>query len=242
MFSEELFWKLIRDGDPRQVDEIYFLRKLPDLLDLCSRKINILDFGAGVGKSKNQLENILPNCDWSWTGVDIVDSQEVLSRGDSCPSIDYYDGKNLPYETNSFDVVWSHQVLEHVRYPDVVVGEIARVLRKDGLFIGAVSQLEPYHSRSIFNWTPYGICTVLNDHNLEIFELKPGVDGFIMIMRTLFGYNIGLNDFFLKESPFSILLNSLINSSDLPDKEKSESLKWKNIAMAGHLHFAARRV
>lgn len=42
----------------------------------------------------------------------------------------------LPYEDNSFDFVIADQVLEHVRDIDAFSAEIARVLRKGGVFIG----------------------------------------------------------------------------------------------------------
>jgi SAM-dependent methyltransferase len=43
-------------------------------------------------------------------------------------------GEKLPFPDNSFDVVASYQVLEHVHDPARVVAEVARVLKRGGLF------------------------------------------------------------------------------------------------------------
>jgi SAM-dependent methyltransferase len=41
----------------------------------------------------------------------------------------------LPFENDSFDFIYSHQVFEHVQRPEVVCRELARILRPGGLSI-----------------------------------------------------------------------------------------------------------
>ena len=72
--------------------------------------------------------------------------------------------------------MFSRQVFEHVRHPDALMREVARVLKPGGVFFGSVAYLEPYHSRSIFNFTPYGLMTVLGNAGLRLSELRPGID------------------------------------------------------------------
>jgi len=43
-------------------------------------------------------------------------------------------GEHLPFPDNSFDVVASYQVLEHVQDPAQVVAEVSRVLKRGGVF------------------------------------------------------------------------------------------------------------
>lgn len=44
----------------------------------------------------------------------------------------------LPFPEDSFDVVIMAEVLEHLPYPMITLGEIKRVLKKNGKFIGNV--------------------------------------------------------------------------------------------------------
>ncbi len=120
---------------------------------------NILDLGCGDCRSIELFRSLLP--DASWRGVDIENSPEVASRSVIDNRVDTFDGINLPYSDGQFDLVYSRQVLEHVRHPDALVREVARVLRPGGLFLGEVSYLETYHSFSIFNFTPYGLKVVV---------------------------------------------------------------------------------
>jgi len=44
----------------------------------------------------------------------------------------------LPFEDGSFDAVVVGEILEHVRFPDEVISEIARVLKPAGVVVGSV--------------------------------------------------------------------------------------------------------
>jgi len=46
--------------------------------------------------------------------------------------------ETLPFPDHSFDVVVMSEVLEHLPYPEITLGEIARILRPDGKFVGSV--------------------------------------------------------------------------------------------------------
>ncbi len=118
---------------------------------MAARKIRFSRPGRRGRQSRKVAREVFGPGRFDWTGVDIGDSAEHLSRKPDAPPVDVYDGVTLPYPDASFDVIWCKQVLEHVRQPDAVIAEVARCLRPDGLFVGSVSQLEPYHSRSIFN-------------------------------------------------------------------------------------------
>lgn len=149
----------------------------------------VLDFGCGDGRGLDVVRAASGSARYS--GVDIEASPEVESRIRADGDFRTYDGRDLPYEDASFDIVYSRQVFEHVRHPDHAAREIARVLRPGGLFVGSLSNLEPYHSFSIFNYTPYGVFRLLEDNGFTLHAMRPGVEGMGLIVRQLTKRRIG---------------------------------------------------
>lgn len=71
------------------------------------------------------------------------------------------DGHALPFRDASFDVVFSFAVLEHLHTPARAIAEVARVLRPGGVYVGTVSQGEPFHA-SYFHFTPWGMVAMFD--------------------------------------------------------------------------------
>lgn len=158
-----------------------------EMLACCAKRITkparVLDLGCGDGRGVDVVRACLPHA--RYDGVDIEQSPEVGSRSRADASFHSYDGVTLPFADETFDIVYSRQVFEHVRHPDTVVREVRRVLRRGGLFVGSLAYLEPYHSYSIFNFTPYGLLRVGQDNGLKVCEMRPGVEGLSLIMRQM---------------------------------------------------------
>lgn len=194
----------------------------------------ILDLGCGEGKSIELFKRIAPQANWH--GVDIEDSPEVRKRTCEHTSIKTFDGVNLPYPTKYFDLIYCNQVLEHVRYPDQLISETFRVLKPNGLFVGAVSYLEPFHSYSIFNFTPYGIIRVFTDAGFKVEEIRPSVDASLLINRQLLNRSNMLRFLWNRNYLHSIcdLMGSVFR---LGHCERN----FLKIQFAGHLCFLAKR-
>lgn len=77
-------------------------------------------------------------------GLDVehlVEPKGVRERG---VELDLYDGGRMPYADATFDVVWSSDVLEHVRDPARTLKECARVLRPGGMFAAVIDLRDHY--------------------------------------------------------------------------------------------------
>lgn len=194
---------------------------------------NVLDLGCGEASSVDLFKSIAPSANWH--GVDIETSPEVSKRTREHHAIKIFDGVNLPYPDNYFDFIYCNQVLEHVRHPDKLMAEVCRVLKPGGTFAGAVSYLEPFHSYSIFNFTPYGVVRVLEDNGLKLDELRPGADASLLINRQLMNRAALLRPFWNRN--YLHLVCSLMGSVFSLTHAERNFLK---LQFSGHLVFLAR--
>nr|WP_298898234.1 class I SAM-dependent methyltransferase [uncultured Altererythrobacter sp.] len=187
----------------------------------------VLDLGCGDGRAVELVRSIGA----SYTGVDIEASPEVRARTRSDASFVSYDGQNLPFKDSSFDLVYSRQVFEHVRHPDQVAAEVQRVLKPGGKFIASLSYLEPYHSFSIFNFTPYGVYRLIEDNGLKLEAMWPGADGLSLIVRQLTNRR-------MSKFPVIYPMIDLIGTLASWDARKRNYLKLR---FAGHITLQATK-
>jgi ubiquinone/menaquinone biosynthesis C-methylase UbiE len=97
----------------------------------------VLDVGCGPGSITVDLAELVPQ--GSVVGIDAVAS--VLEQGRATATarrvsnvtFEPADTYSLPYPEDSFDVVYAHQVLQHVARPVEALREMRRVLRPGGL-------------------------------------------------------------------------------------------------------------
>lgn len=86
------------------------------------------------------------------TGVDI--DQRALSLAEERLGISTIwldlNREVLPLDDSTFDVVVAGEILEHLRDPTFVVGEVYRVLRPGGVFIGSVPNSFHWRARLAF--------------------------------------------------------------------------------------------
>jgi SAM-dependent methyltransferase len=149
------------------------------------RAPRVLDLGCGTGDSVDLFRSLDP--DVRWTGADIADSAEVAQRTRTDADFVTFDGERLPFADGSFDLVYCKQVLEHVRHPGPLLAEVARVLRPGGALAGSTSHLEAFHSRSTWNYTPYGLMLLLEEAGLDLVEVRPVIDAFTLVAWRALG-------------------------------------------------------
>jgi SAM-dependent methyltransferase len=195
----------------------------------------VMDLGCGAGNSVELFRSVDP--DVSWVGVDIEDSYEVAGRTRADAEFVTFDGRRLPFEDGSFDLVYCKQVLEHVEHPHELVGEAARVLRPGGHLAGSTSQLEAFHSRSTFNWTPYGFTRVAEDAGLEVIELRPVIDGFTLVAWRALGLPRFFHRWWARESPPYRAIELAARVARLDARTRNQI----KLVLSGQFAFLARR-
>lgn len=86
----------------------------------------------------------------------------------------FYDGKVMPFTDSSFDSVFTTQVLEHVESPDIFLGEIGRVLKKDGLLLLSVPFIWDEHEQpyDFLRYTSFGIKKRLEDNGFVVLDQR----------------------------------------------------------------------
>jgi SAM-dependent methyltransferase len=100
--------------------------------------LRLLDVGCGPGTITLGLAaSVAPT--GRVVGVDMQPSQIELARRAACEAgvanveFRHAMAQARPFDGGSFDVVFAHALFEHVPAPEVVLAEIRRVLRQDGL-------------------------------------------------------------------------------------------------------------
>ena len=116
-----------------------------DISKLIKENNLILNIGAGYRKDTERyfsLSNVINTEVFNYPTTDVV-----------C------DGDNLPFKDNSFDVVLSLAVLEHVKNPWIHANEMIRVLKPGGIVYADAPFLQPYHGypHHYYNMTTAGL-------------------------------------------------------------------------------------
>lgn len=126
----------------------------------------LLDLGCGkvpfYGIYKDYINDVI-----------CVDWAEVVQEN---PFIDKICDLNkpLPFENETFDTILMSDVLEHIRYPEALMQEIARILKKDGKLLMNVPFLYNLHDEphDYFRYTRYALQGFCADAGLTILHLQ----------------------------------------------------------------------
>ena len=231
----DLIRDLIPNDHSRQVSSKYLVEKVLSF----HKTHTVLDLGCGAGDSIDYFQKVAPEI--KWFGIDLLASPEVDSRTRRDISICSYDGVRLPVKDNSVDLVYFHQVLEHVEKPYNLISEIGRIIRPKGFLVGSVSYLEPFHSLSVSNFTPYGLTILLEYGGLRVIEMRPGIDILSMLIYRVSGKAVFLkrlfSGFFERKSPFNRVLGAMGRLSGKTHRE----INMINLLFCGQYRFFATK-
>ena len=231
-FADLLFQQIPQDSSQQVTSEYY----ITHILEVEKKSpIKVLDLGCGEGNSEAKFKAHEQKVEWF--GLDIDESPEVNARTKIIGNFYTFDGINIPFDNNYFDVIYSNQVFEHVRYPEALLTEINRVLKPGAYFMGSVSYLEPYHSFSYWNYTPYGFKEISTKAGLEVVEIRPSIDALTLIVRRALGTPKFFSRWWKKESPVNSLI-SLVGKITNKNSTKINSIK---LMFCGQFCFLIRK-
>ncbi len=126
-----------------------------EIVGRLSPGIRILEIGGGTGyQAKRMTEDGFV--------VDSIDIPGTNYAGQLEFPVQSYDGRNIPFPNGSFDIVFSSNVLEHVRDLPYLQAEIKRVLKSSGYCI---------HLMPTGAWRLWTIFT----HYLEFVQILSGL-------------------------------------------------------------------
>jgi SAM-dependent methyltransferase len=230
----DLLGQRIPGDHSRQVVADHYAARLMSRPDVAPTP-TVMDLGCGAGDSVDLFRALDPGV--RWVGVDIEESAEVAERTRADAEFVSFDGEHLPFEDARFDLVYCKQVLEHVERPHELLREVARVIQPGGWFAGSTSQLEAFHSRSIFNWTPHGFTVAAEGAGLEVVELRPVIDGFTLVAWRALGLPRFFHRWWARESPGYRVIELGARAARLDARTRNQI----KLVLAGQFAFLARR-
>jgi SAM-dependent methyltransferase len=127
-------------------------------------KGDVFDIGCGNKPYQNLFEGRIT----SYIGCDVAQSDQ--NKVDIiCPATD------IKAQSESFDTVFSTQVLEHVEEPQKMINEAFRVLRAKGYLVISAPFYWEHHEEpyDFFRYTKYGFEYLLKTAGFEIVEVIP---------------------------------------------------------------------
>ena len=195
----------------------------------------VVDLGCGPGQSVDVFRTLVPEV--RWLGVDVAESPEVATRTRRDAEFATFDGVNVPVEDDSVDLVFCKQALEHVRQPAPLLHDVARALAPGGWLAGSTSQLEPFHSLSLWNFTPYGLTQMLEQAGLDVVELRPCIDGLTLVVQRGLGMPRYFDRWWAHESPLNRFTNLFARAARL-DVQGANAIK---LLLCGQFCFLARK-
>lgn len=136
-------------GNPSFVWRAGQERRLQMILDWAPQQLQrALVNGCGVGMYLRALQRSVPEVH----GMDI-EGEHLRAAAGTVPDapLNLSQGEHLPYPDGSFDLILSHEVLEHVQNDRLAASEIARVLRVGGrAAIFVPNRLFPFETHGHF--------------------------------------------------------------------------------------------
>lgn len=159
----------------------HVLHKFPyEIAASLAKDLDVLDLGCNVGYGTYAISRSAK----SVIGIDV--SEKVIndarnSYGADNLSFLTFDGNTLPFPNESFDLVISLQVIEHIEDCQLYLSEASRILKRNGIFFATTPNatlrldngMKPWYKFHVREYRPDELRALITPHfpNIEIFGL-----------------------------------------------------------------------
>lgn len=192
---------------------LYIARKLQSFNK--GKSLSVLDLGCGDG---TVLEYLL-DYGYDLYGYDFPECSVALKKRLSKyfgPSYDKHlriteDEQSIPFNDDSFDVIYANQVFEHIKCLDSILQECTRVLKPNGVLLATfplvTCPIETHIGIPFAHWIPPGKIRIQYLRFFYILRLRPKSRG-SSSLETAEQQNL-----YLKERTFYRFLNEILSLS-----------------------------
>ena len=133
---------------------------------LDDNQAKVLDIGTGTARIPLILSELRPQ--WQIIGVDLASSMlklgqkniELAEKSEQI-SLQLIDGKKMPYEDHSFDLVMTNSLVHHIPNPLNLLLEIDRVVKADGSILirdllrpNSIAEIEKIVQQANLDYSP----------------------------------------------------------------------------------------
>lgn len=166
------------------INPFYFARKglYKNVSELASQIQGgkLLDIGCGTKPYKN-LFNVE-----QYDGLE-YDTPEYRANKNAEY---FYDGKNFPFENESYDNAISNEVFEHVFNPDEFLKEINRIMKMNGKLLMTVPFVWDEHEPpyDFARYTSFGLKYLIEKHGFEIIEHRKSMNNLGVVFQLMNDY------------------------------------------------------
>ena len=154
------------------MDKYYIRHSIFNALKASLTSFNgkLLDIGCGkMPYKKYILEHSKVS---EYIGLDI---QTAIAYDETVKPDYTWDGINMPFESESFDCAFGTEVLEHCPNPEIVLKEVYRVLKPNGVFFFTVPFLWNLHEvpHDEYRYTPFALERHFRNSGFSNITIKP---------------------------------------------------------------------
>jgi len=193
--------------DPQYLIERYLKHSIP------SQAISFLDVGCGPGTLCKELCKQYPLSFFHCVDISYNRLKQAKTNGhhNYCTQGDIL---SLPYQSNTFDIVFSRFIFEYIKKPDIAIQEMIRVCKTGGLLM-----IQDLDGQLLFHYPEFSDLTERMKGMIDYLSSNYGFDPFIGRKLYYLCIKNGLTNIQVSIEPYHLICGD-ISKADLKNWEQ----------------------